>query len=321
MQTDSVTMPAHDAYLAHALASPVRIERSTSSLLPSDLLLTLHLKPHPETSAPWLLPLSLSSSNVPKQPGPPIRFLAHKHIAAFLTRKKSHWRPAIERRFADVLGSKGLEQLVWREDMPELLLKLLRDRVMDKLTWYYKSRRRLAAVASPASSDLEELDDVACVLIYRTLHTRRANEIQKEAQELALEADKWATDFRAHYGARFDPHTTPPPNSEAREATHNPPSWYEPVVPRLTGRALFPPLHFPTTRWRGNKVAVYSLTDMLGEEKANELLDKGRQNEAIGQETCWVMKRARPNVPAELLLMQLQTYLTEPGVVLNLYYS
>ena len=298
---------------AHALASPVRLERSASILLPSDLLLSLHLKPHPDTNEPWLLPLSISAPRVSKNHGPPIRFLLNEHSATYLTRKKAHWRPAIERRFVTLLGATALEKLVWREDMPDLILKLLRDRAFEKIAWYFKWRGRLAPVKSPLSSHLEAVDDVSCVLFHDSLKTR-ADELQREAEEIVSDVDKWVVYFRTNFGSHFDPHTSVASISAEGKGKYRPPSWYEPLVPRLASRALFPPLNFSTTIWRGRKVPLYSLTDMLGEEKAFQLV-KMRRDVGEEKESCWVMKRGGQNVSIELLLMQLNSYLAVPGPV------
>lgn len=51
---------------------------------------------------------------------------------------------------------------------------------------------------------------------------------------------------------------------------------------------------------------MYSLLDLLGEEKARELV--GGEKSQYKTETCVVVKRARHNVPVEVLLMQLQAY-------------
>lgn len=146
------------------------------------------------------------------------------------------------------------------------------------------------------------------MLLYGSLKTR-AHAIQEEVAGIVAEAHKWSMYFRAGFGFRLDPHETP--KKGISKATHNIPSWYEPLVPQLAPRAQFPPLEFPTTKWRGRKVALYSLTDMLGEERAKELVaGKGHEGER-----CWAVKRGRQNVPAEMLLMQLQSYIAEPGPV------
>lgn len=192
--------------------------------------------------------------------------------------------------------------------MPELLLDMLRARVEDKLGWWFKWRGRLIPIASPSPSDTQEVDDVACVLLYGSLKTR-ADEVLSEANDMVAEADKWTSYFRGGFGKYFDAHVSPPANMP--KATHHPPSWYEPLVPQLLPRAQFPPLEFPTTKWRGRKVALYSLTDMLGADRAAALVEGTQYDEG----RCWVMKRGRQAVGVQLLLGQLQSYLAESGAV------
>ncbi|KAL5436851.1 hypothetical protein PMIN07_011995 [Paraphaeosphaeria minitans] len=293
---------------AHVLASPVRIDRSLSTLLPSALLLTLHIKPHPKTLEPWLLPLSLSTPNPPKYLGPPLRFLAHSHNVAYLTARKEIWKKVLSQRFIPFLGPRGMAQLVWRKDMPEMLLNMLRARVEDKLAWFFKWRGRLVPVASPSSADTEDVEDVACFIFLGSLRSR-ADAIHDEADAIAAQADKWSDYFRTGYGKFFDPHITPP--AHLPKATHHPPPWFQLVVPRLAPRAQFPPLECPTTRWRGRKVAVYSLTDMLGAERAEALIAETRYE----GERCWVMKQGRQTVDVQMMLGQLASYLASPGPV------
>jgi hypothetical protein len=174
--------------------------------------------------------------------------------------------------------------------------------VVKKLKWSTGFRGRLTPVASPRKEDIEQVDDVSCVLIFRSLRTR-ANEFDDRAKDLASEMDKWSSYVAKNYTDKLDPHAAP-------HVTHKSPSWYsEPLVPRLQPRAQFPELDFNTTIWRGRKVAVYSLTDLLGEDKAQELI----QGSAYAEEKCVVVKRARHNVPMEILLMRLQAYLARPG--------
>ena len=54
---------------------------------------------------------------------------------------------------------------------------------------------------------------------------------------------------------------------------------------------------------------MYSLVDLLGEERVRELVEGGPYE----GETCLVVKRARHNVSIEMLLMELTSYRTEPA--------
>jgi hypothetical protein len=236
-----------------------------------------------------------------KQLGPPYRFLGRKIIATQLGKKKA-WEKGLYSRMSEKYGSHKLSKMVWREDMPNLVLNMMRKRLAKKLSWNFGFRGRLIPVASPRTEDIDKVDDVSCVLIVRSLRTR-ADDLQDRAEGIATELEKWSSYFGKSFIAKFDPHASP-------EVTHTSPHWYtEPLVPRLQPRLQFPELEFHSAIWRGGKVAVYSLTDLLGEEKAQEFITESK----YADEKCVVLKRARHNVPVEILLMQLQAYIARPG--------
>lgn len=294
------TADMHSRNAAHALASPVRECRATQLYAPAALLVSLHLRPHPTTGDPWLLPVSLTTDK--KQLGPPLLFLGRERIAVHLGKKKA-WERALYMRMIDKLQPGEFGKMVWREDMPRLIRDLMCTRLVDRLSWNFSFRGRLIPVASPRTEDIDSIDDVSTVLIFDTLRTR-ADDLQDRANAITTDLEKWANYFGTNFGSHYDPHAAP-------EVTHHSPSWYsEPLVPRLQPRVQFPELEFKTTVWRGEKVAVYSLTDLLGPEKARELI-KGSKYE---DQKCVVMKRARHNVPVEILLMQLQAYIAQPGI-------
>lgn len=194
---------------------------------------------------------------------------------------------------------------VWREDMPALILDLLRKRVVARLSWNFSFRGRLIPVASPSPADIEGVDDVSCVLLFDTLRTR-ADALQDRADAITAELEKQAAYFALNFSSYLDPHASP-------LVTHKAPGWYTaPLVPHMKPRLQFPELEFKTTMWRGRRVAVYSLHDLLGEEKARELV-AGERSMYKGQR-CVVLKRGRHNVPVEILLMQLQSYIARPGI-------
>jgi hypothetical protein len=263
------------------------------------LLITLHPRPHPETSDPWLLPVSLTTTD--HHLGTPFRFLGRKLVAQTLG-KKGLWKGGLYSRFIEKLGVTKMGKMIWREDMSDLILGLLRKNLLDKLRWYFQKSGRLVLCASPSKEDIEEIDDASCVLYFGTLRTR-ADEIQEQAlaslKEVEFQAKYWA----GRHLEEMDPHTV-------QNATHTPPIWWRgPLLPELSLRIRFPPLDFKTTKWRGSKVAVYSLEDLLGEEKMKELVEESRF-EGGG---CVVLRRGRHNVPVEMMLMQLQAYLATTG--------
>lgn len=200
------------------------------------------------------------------------------------------------------LGGLKLKNMVWREDMPEFILEMLRKKLFNQLNWYFGFRGRLIPVPSPRTQDIENVEDVSCVLIFRSLRTR-ADDLQGQLDKNKVELEKWSSYFAKSFPSKLDPHAAP-------RVTHASPQWYSgPIVPRLQPRLQFPELEFHTTTWRGKKVAVYSLTDLLGEEKTQVLVKESKCAEA----ECVVLKRGRHNVPIEILLMQTQAYIAQSG--------
>jgi len=286
---------------AHALASPVRQCRLTQVLLPVALLASLHARPHPTTQDPWLLPVSLTTDK--KHLGPPLYFLNRRTVVRQLGTKKT-WEKILGPLITDKFSKQKLSRMVWREDMPDLILSTMRNKAFAKLSWSFGFRGRLIPVPSPRPADIEHVDNVSYVLFFGSLRSR-AEECHQKLIAIQIELDKWANYSVKNFGAKLDPHASP-------NVTHPSPHWYtEPLVPKLQPRQKFPELEFHTTTWRGRKVPVYSLTDLLGEEKAQELAkgSKSKYEEA----TCVVMKRARTKVAVDMLLMHIQAYITQCG--------
>ncbi|KAJ4291099.1 hypothetical protein N0V90_010297 [Kalmusia sp. IMI 367209] len=172
--------------------------------------------PHPHPSNPdlWLLPLSLTTNK--KHLGVPYRFLAHKAVAAHLTHKR-HWEKSLYQRFIEKYSRKQREGMVWREDMPELIQTLLQKRVVDKLAWWFKWRGRLVAVRSPLPQDLEEIEDVSCVILLGSLKTS-ADKLLQEVDDIVADVDKWSVYFAKGFAKDLDPH-------KKDGVTHPAPSW------------------------------------------------------------------------------------------------
>ena len=64
--------------------------------------------------------------------------------------------PGVYQRMFNKLGSRG-ERQVWREDMPDLILNLLRRSLLSKLGWYFNFSGRLIPVPSPRSEDVQAI--------------------------------------------------------------------------------------------------------------------------------------------------------------------
>ncbi|PVI03310.1 hypothetical protein DM02DRAFT_612385 [Periconia macrospinosa] len=283
---------------AHTLASPLRICRSTSVLVPTPLLTTLHPRPHPVTKAPWLLPVSLTTSQ--HHLGTPHRFLAHKFLASYISHSRRNWERSVPARMDDKLGR--TENLVLREDMADLIHTLLQKQLIKKLKWHFSQRGQLTPCTSPHTSHIDGIDDVSSILYLGTL--KHLEELTTRLNRITQTLDRFTDYTWRHFENVIEPH-------KQKGVTHRAPSWYKPWRwMKMQPRLQYPPLEYPMTMWRGRKVAVYSLVDLLGEEGVKELV-AGTVYEG---EKCLVVKRARHNVPVEMLLMGLTGYLAEPGV-------
>lgn len=260
------------------------------------------MRPHPTTGHPWLLPVSLTTDK--HHLGLPLRITGRQLIVQRFGQKKAFLK-GMSPRMHDKIQDGERDKLVWREDMPQLILDLLRKRVVDRLSWNFSFRGRLTPVASPRTRDIDAVDDVSSVLLFRSLRTP-ADDVQQRSEAITVETEKWAAYFGTGFEKLLDPHHAP-------GVTHKAPYWYPgPQVSHMQPRVQFPELNFKTTTWRGRKVAVYSLTDLLGPDKAAELISGA--NSKYADQSCVVIKRARHNVPVEILLMQLQAYIALPGI-------
>ena len=271
----------------------------THTRLPTAFLLSLHVKPHPETCDPWLVPVSLTP-NASNSHGLPVRFVARHLFVSFLTRR-NNWRRSLAFRLLEKLGS-NLKKVVWREDMPTLLLTLLQQQALRKLRWHFtQPGRTLERCAGAHPAALDPLDDVACVLYLRTLRTR-ADELHAEAQKIVLEVEGKV----GRLAKLMEKHQSPAIQAMIR----SPPHWWRgPLFPRLQPRLRFPPLAFQTAEYRGRRVAVYSLFDLLGEERVKELVAGTNFEDA----NCVVLKESRMIVSAQMALMKLEGYVAESG--------
>jgi hypothetical protein len=261
--------------------------------------MSLHARPHPTTEDPWLLPVSLTTDKV--HLGPSYRFLGSQFVATQLGKKKL-WARGVYARMEEKLGATNTKKMVWREDLPEFILDLMQQQLIKKLSWSFGFRGRLTPVASPGAGDIDHVDNVSCVLMFGSLRTR-ADHFQDRTNDMAAELDKWTSYIVKSYADKLDPHAS-------RAVTHSSPAWFlGPLVAHLQPRLRFAELEFRSTDWRGKKVALYSLADLLGEDKARVLVAESK----YAGERCVVVKEARHNVPIEILLMRLQAYLARPG--------
>ncbi|OCK84899.1 hypothetical protein K432DRAFT_413678 [Lepidopterella palustris CBS 459.81] len=282
---------------AHLLATPVRACPVTFARIPSAFLITLHLKTNPHTSDPWVVPVNVTSST--SHHALPVRCLGYQSFFYWLTSKQSNWKRTLTIHTAEKLNSGAqLKKVVWREDMPALILFQLQKYIFRKLRWYFvQIQPTIVRCRSASSEDINDIDNVSCILYLRSMKSE-ADDLRARSHALV---DKVASITRK--GEKYlDPQAILHVRTQAKW-------WGGPLYPRLQHNLRFPPLYFPTAEWRGHRVSVYSLYDLLGEERMRELV-AGTQYENAD---CVVMKADRKTVSAQMALMRLQTYVADPA--------
>ncbi|KAI9771818.1 MAG: hypothetical protein M1840_001588 [Geoglossum simile] len=139
---------------AQALSTPVRRCTVLNAALPSFFLTRFNVEAHPGTGALWYLPQALiksssrskDSANPEGQPPPPVGPSGYTLSSSFLIRHIT-LTPAKRKGLSckqpnDLHGGKA--NFVWRQDMHDFVLRLLRERVHDELK-YLAVRRHFSS--------------------------------------------------------------------------------------------------------------------------------------------------------------------------------
>ncbi|KAL8733801.1 MAG: hypothetical protein Q9181_003449 [Wetmoreana brouardii] len=181
---------------AQALATPVRSCTLTGVRLPSSFLLDFGLTPHPTTGKPWQLPKLLVDSNindtrktsnssghleqgmppsVEDDPGAespsrkPVRTVAGSYIIAqrpavklLSNLKQKTYMQMIPQRWKQD-GRFKAEEIVWRQDMDNFVLELMRRKTV-KLLKYLSSQPAAYIVACEGYEDIQNKHQLGAVL-------------------------------------------------------------------------------------------------------------------------------------------------------------
>ncbi|KAF2399975.1 hypothetical protein EJ06DRAFT_522180 [Trichodelitschia bisporula] len=270
---------------ANTLASQVRNCPVTNTRLPRALLLrfTVQHAPHPP-HAPALIPdtlfheasfgASILHEESPRWRNPPTPLtpgasasylnLSAPLIASLAT--KGHYERALTKRQKGKLGPMAAENVVWRPDMPDLVLALLRQSAAGHV------RRVLRSEAAHPLGDASEagaVDGVVAVVYAGYVEgaaVRTAMEQIRAAEthtrELAREVKAWQVG-RARRAARLERETQMLKSGEwARGGERGDRVQVKvkkeketPVVPALP--------RWRTVEWRGARVPVYDLGEMF----------------------------------------------------------
>ncbi|KAF9636292.1 putative atp-dependent clp protease proteolytic subunit protein [Lasiodiplodia theobromae] len=358
---------------AHALSTSIRADR-TSTVLPSFFYLSLHPKPHPTTSAPWMLPLELadaakrppkkkskSNSAEPQDAQQQQQNKPHRSVrtspSSYVALRQTHlrnirtankgtmWEQAVNTRARmKLLGrqdgdgddvpppqNKPHQKLVWREDMDEMVLRLLRDLVARRLEYGFSKPRggglfaRMSDTSSPGDPSasprqpapssfadcLARIPDAGAVLFLRRVTSEVTREVERRVRE-CLEAGDGLVDQLV----KIRETTRRTLKEEVLPRTHG---ILDAGGPRLQPSILYPPLDYPSVRCVGRQegkdgevmvekeLPVYDLVELLGPTKLEELV-KGTVWET---ETVVVLREKETTIGAHHALMQLQDYVIE----------
>ncbi|KAF2144762.1 uncharacterized protein K452DRAFT_325239 [Aplosporella prunicola CBS 121167] len=279
---------------AHALGTPVRACRSSGTHLPSHFFLRLQPTLHPETSEPWLLPTALSAAALPGpgQPLPPapsaytllrqswLEYLGPPPpVGGFATawaggkarakgKAPGRWRDSLNMRIFERVGTEA-RKLTWREDMPDLVLRLLRKVAFRALQWGFVRPGGggvVRRIDGEGLSRLEEVEDVGAVVFLRRLAESPAlRRVRTDVMAAIDEGDELATVVRKLVATARKAALKKGAQPTYQQLTEPPP-------PRLQPQIVYPALEYPTMQWRGRQVPVYDLQELLGAEALEELV-------------------------------------------------
>jgi hypothetical protein len=183
------------------------------------------------------------------------------------------------------------KNLVWRENMDEFVLGLLQNAVVRSLRWGLQHPKAgLVARCDEGASGVESIDGVACLLYKDTI---------KSFLDLDVVVDKLV--HECHYFhqrvSKFE--------ATGRRLKGTSQELIEKFPPALSVAYSHPSTPYPSAPYKDRIMPVYSLVDMLGEEKMAELL---KETSFEGARAI-VLKEGNLTTNAQMALLRLQEYL------------
>lgn len=229
--------------------------------------------------------------------------------------------------------NKPHQKLVWREDMDQMVLRLLRDLVVRRLEYGFSKPRggglfarmldtRASGDGGPSTSVqkepslsfadcLSQIPDAGAVLFLRRVTSEATREAERRVRECVEAGDGLVDQL-----VKIREMTRRTLKEEALPRTQG---ILDAGGPRLQPSILYPPLEYPSVRFvvrqEGKdgevmvekELPVYDLVELLGPTKLEELV-KGTAWET---ETVVVLREKETTIGAHHALMQLQDYVIE----------
>lgn len=247
----------------------------------------------------------------------------------------------LSRRIRETInrGTLSDKQISWRGDMPEFLLSALRKVTVRKLSFFFRNKARgdnpgvLSSVEEELGlRKLDELDNLACVLRLKPVEGTESRTLQENHNDEASAIEETDAAFEGStvpeldqvaYGAEADEPTSDyDPAAAVLKAPREPGMadidrfhadhawWPESDAThrrvRLLGPSLKSPLlHYPTVFYRRQRIPLYDLPTLLGDEYLADLI----KDTVFVKSTHAVMAHSLGAVGAHQWLMKLQDYL------------
>ncbi|KAF2433712.1 hypothetical protein EJ08DRAFT_38066 [Tothia fuscella] len=284
---------------ARALADPTRFAHTTTTRLPSSFLIRLDAKTDPKRpDRKWLLPIQLFSEASPKAPTTP----SHGGLTTWLPARKSlikyYGGKDWHRNIGKIYDKVNMGRDVFRSDMDDLILGLLRDVVVKRLRWCFVHPKAKGVGECEGGADKTEgIDDVGCILYVLSHTSQEVKDAERELDALVTKVERIRANEEKRQKTR--------PKSIAEDTVKVPVQGFVTVdPPKINPKLSHPPLRFPTVRYRGHLMPVYSLHDLLGEEKTRELL----KETVFENSRCLALMGGNLTAGAQMALLKLQGY-------------
>ncbi|KAK3078486.1 hypothetical protein LTS18_007396, partial [Coniosporium uncinatum] len=284
---------------ALALSTPVRYCPLSHARLPTFFLNDFTLAPAPGSKDPWLLPSTLYRYSLPPSEReqvvsePPRLWLQSRHEVVEQATRAQRYKALVGRRIRDKLSywrgkdTVGRDQDVkWRGDMPEFVRERMRVAAAAAVRRVFSSQEDdtdAAVVHVPGgATEIDGVEDVACVVYLQALETQAVRFARARSRRVVEEVDGIVEKMDKN---------RPRDARQMNIVTQ----LFELRTPQPAEWIGNPPLEFPTIDWRGRRVPVYSLSDLLGKEMVGQcvegtLFEDCRKRDRNG---CLIMKESK----------------------------
>lgn len=223
-----------------------------------------------------------------------------KKALKWVGEKKKRVRYVMNQAMVERFGEKVGEQVVWRQDMHEMVLKLLRRGVERKVKWLLLRGGRMRFVRIDGAEQAGGLENIACVLYVGSLRSEEYDELERKVEVAFREGERLASQV-----GRAVERRRAIERGEGRKEFNE---WCKTnnFPPKVNPAFTDPRAEFPTVNLDENVVPVYSLEDLMGTEETEKLL-KGTVYEDA---RCLAMRDGELTSAAQMWLLKLQAYLT-----------